>query len=76
MSRKLILELPDDAYESLVQSGQEKGESPEALASRILTVSFTDPLLRLSGCIKTSIKDIAEHHDKYLGRAILETDEE
>lgn len=72
MSRKLTVELSDEAYESLVEAGRGKGESPEALASRLLIASFTDPLLRLAGCIKSPIKDIADEHDEYLGRAIMD----
>jgi hypothetical protein len=67
MSRKVTLELPDEAYQSLVEEGQEQGESPETVASWVLTQSFTDPLLKLSGCIKTAPRDISRHHDKYLG---------
>lgn len=72
MSRKLTLELTDEAYESLIEEGQDRGESPEDLASRVLTARFTDPLLRLSGCIKSSIKDVAERHDEFLAKGILE----
>lgn len=73
MSRKLTLELPDEAYDSLVQVGEDKGESPETIASRILTHSFTDPLLKLSGCIKEGPRDVSRNHDKYLGKELIAT---
>jgi hypothetical protein len=76
MSRKVTLELPDDAYQSLVEEGQDIGESPEELASRVLTARFTDPLLKLSGCIKTAPRDLSRHHDKYLGEELLTANEE
>jgi len=76
MSRKLKIELSEEAYEALVQAGQEKGEPPEALAARLVTVTFTDPLLKLAGCIKSPIKDVAKRHDKYLGRAIMDHHDE
>ena len=76
MSHKLTLELPDEAYESLVQAGREKGESPETLASQIVTQSFTDPLLKLSGCIKTAPRDVSRRHDKYLSEELLATHDE
>lgn len=76
MSHKLTLELPDEAYQSLVQAGQEQGESPETVALRMLTVSFTDPLLKLSGCIKTAPRDISRRHDKYLGEELVTAHDE
>ena len=76
MSRKLTLKLPDEAYQSLVQAGQEQGESPETVASRVLTQSFTDPLLKLSGSIRTAPRDLSRRHDKYLGEELAATHDE
>ena len=76
MSRKVTLELPDEAYQSLVEEGQDIGESPEELAARVLTARFADPLLKLSGCIKTAPKDVSRRHDKYLGEQFLATQDD
>jgi hypothetical protein len=72
MSHKLTLELPDEAYESLVQAGQEKGESPETVASQVLTIRFTDPLVKLFGALEYVRDDISERHDEYIGKGILD----
>ena len=43
----------------------------ERLAESVIPVE-DDPLLRLAGVLDSDLKDIAEHHDVYLGHSLAE----
>jgi hypothetical protein len=70
MSHTLVVNLSDEAYAELVRASSEERQTPEAIASKILDNVLPDPLLRLSGAIKTPIADIAARHDEYIGEGI------
>lgn len=71
MSRTLVLEIPEDAYEELVRSASRKGRQPERVAVEILADTLTDPVMRLAGCLSMPYADIAERHDEYIGAGLL-----
>ena len=71
MSRSLTLEIPEDAYDELVRTANRKGQPPERLAVEILADRFTDPVMRLAGCLSMPYADIAKRHDEYIGAGLL-----
>jgi hypothetical protein len=71
MSRTLTLEIPDEAYDSLVRAGHDRGESPESVASQLLTARFSDPLMSMFGCLTRPRSDVSRRHDSYIGEGIL-----
>jgi hypothetical protein len=76
MSHTLTLNLSDETYDELLRAARVREQSPESVASRLLGSSLSDPLLRLSGCIDSPVTDVAERHDEYLGRELLNTHDE
>jgi hypothetical protein len=70
MSRTLVLNLSDEAYEELVRVSSEECQTPELTASKILNDILPDPLLRLSGAIKSPVSDIGVRHDESIGEGI------
>lgn len=74
MGHTLLLDLPQEVYESLVETAQKTGETLEALAVRLLTrtvQSFADdPLEPFIGAFKSDIPDWGDKHDEYLGQAL------
>lgn len=70
MSHTLVLNVSDDAYEELVRASNQKRQSPEMLASKMLNELLPDPLLKLVGTIKSSVPDVAARHDEYIGDGI------
>ncbi len=76
MSHTLVLEIPDEAYQGLVRSAGEKGQSPEKTAADILADTLGDPVLNLAGCLSFQSPDIAERHDEYIGAGIMAAAEE
>lgn len=75
MVHQLHLEVPDDIYQSLVETSQQTGQPLEDLAVEWLETAqkqlAEDPLDRFIGAFSTNIPDWADDHDKYLagGRA-------
>lgn len=65
-----MLNLSDEAYEELVRTSSEESQTPELIASKILNDLLPDPLLRLSGAIKSPAADIGLRHDEYIGEGI------
>ena len=76
MGHPLHLEVPEDVYESLVQSAEKTGQAPETLAVEWLAFAsrdiVDDPLEPFIGAFASDVPDWAEKHDEYLGQAILE----
>jgi hypothetical protein len=77
MGHKLLLEVPEDVYESLVKTAKQTGQLPEMLAVQWLAIasrSFADdPLEKFIGAFQSDISDWADQHDQYIGQAIAET---
>jgi hypothetical protein len=70
MSHTLVLDLSDEAYEELVRVSDEECQAPELIASKMLNDLLPDPLLRLSGAIKSPVVDVGVRHDEYIGEGI------
>jgi hypothetical protein len=74
MTRKLLLEVPEDVYASLLERAHEEGQSPEVLAAQRLVEAFRvgndDPLAKWIGALDTDIIGWADDHDHYLGEAV------
>lgn len=71
MGHTLTLELTDDAYDSLVQAGQIRGQAPGAVATQLLTDILSDPLMCLAGSLSAPVSDVGERHDEYIGQGLL-----
>ncbi len=79
MSRTITLEIPEPTFVVIEEQAQSKGIEPSALVVEWLAdavqriQSFEpDPLDSLIGTIDVSINDLAERHDEYLGKALIE----
>ena len=79
MSRTLTLEIPETTFVVIEEQAQHKGIDPSELAVEWLSDAVQriqsyepDPLDALVGTLDVSITDVAERHDEYLGKAILE----
>jgi hypothetical protein len=70
MSHTLVVNLSDEAYEELVRASSEERQTPGVVASKILDDLLDDPLLKLSGAIKTWVADMGVRHDDYIGEGI------
>lgn len=70
MNHSLMLELPENVYESLVKKAKQAGKSPEVLAVQLLTTAtqtlLEDPLEPFIGAFNSHGSDWADAHDKYL----------
>jgi hypothetical protein len=60
----------DEAYEELLCRAGRDSQSPELVASSILSGLLPDPLLRLMGTITSPVSDVAARHDEYIGEGI------
>jgi len=76
MEHKLVLEVPEDVYEPLTKTAKQRGASPEELAVEWLVSAIhkaiDDPVENFIGAFSSNIPDWADHHDKYLGLALME----
>ncbi|NJR63234.1 MAG: hypothetical protein HC769_33320 [Cyanobacteria bacterium CRU_2_1] len=77
MSKTLSIEIPDEIYQTLLQTAERLGQSPEAIVSQwIVTQHHTqslDPLDSFIGAFKSEFPDWTSRHDEYLGVTLLET---
>ncbi len=74
MAHTLLLEVPEDVYESLLETAREEGQSPEILAVQWLADRVhgneIDPLAKWIGALDTGVVGWADEHDRYIGEAI------
>lgn len=75
MMHRLVLDVPDDVYEALVEgAAQEEGQSPEALASQWLAEKARDneddPLAKWIGALEVGVVGWADDHDRYIGESL------
>lgn len=74
---KLLLELPEDVYESLVKTAEETSQPIEDLAGYWLEAATKylaeDPLEKIIGTINSNYPNWADEHDKLLGESLAET---
>jgi hypothetical protein len=74
MTHTLLLELPEEVFESLANIARQSGQPPEALAVQWLIDAtesqIDDPLDKIIGSIHTDELDWVDEHDKYIGLAL------
>jgi hypothetical protein len=77
MGHRLVLDVPDDVYKSLVKIAEQTGQSQEILAVEWLAAASRylahDPLERFIGAFNSSGSDWANNHDLYIGKSLKET---
>jgi hypothetical protein len=77
MSKTLSIEIPDEIYQTLIQTAERLGQSPEAIVSQWIVTQHqtqsSDPLDSFIGVFKSEIPDWTSRHDEYLSAAFLET---
>ncbi len=80
MEHTLLLSVPEEVYQSLLDEAEQTGQPLEALAVQRLVVGarshVTDPLDDLIGSMESDIPDWSSNHDWYIGQAILESMQE
>ena len=76
MGHTLVLEVPEEMYEPLAQTAKQRGWTPEELAVEWLATAIrhamNDPVENFIGAFSSNIPDWADHHDKYIGQALME----
>ena len=76
MTYTLMLEVPEDVYESLRKTAGQTGQSPEALAAQWLATASRnladDPLEQFIGAFRSQGAGWADRHDEYLGQALMD----
>ena len=76
MNYPLMLELPENVYESLIKKAKQAGKPPEVLAVQLLATAtqtlIDDPLEPFIGAFSSHGSDWADTHDKYLGLSAKE----
>ena len=82
MGHSLVVDVSQEAFESLAKTAQQAGQTPEELAKLWLLADLRriadDPLEKFIGAITSNVPDLGDRHDDYLGQALLAelTDEE
>ena len=75
MTHKLVLEVPEDVYESLVETARQEGQSPELLAAQwladVIRGNGSDPLAKWVGAFSGNTPGWADEHDKYIGEGTM-----
>ena len=77
MTQRLLIQVPEDTYESLAKLARETGSAPEELAAQWVVNAAhkltDDPLLSAIGLVKSLPSDVptdwADNHDKYIGES-------
>lgn len=76
MTHTLVLDLPDEVFESVAKKADQEGTTPERLVADWLAsttqLSDDDPLLKLAGCFESGLGDVGARHDEYLGEALAQ----
>ena len=77
MGHTLMLDVPEDVYQSLRHQAEQTGQLPEAIAVQLLVTAtqhrLDDPLEPFIGAFSSEGSDWADHHDTYLGKSIRDT---
>lgn len=78
---QITIDLPEALQQTLIHQATQTQTTPEQLILATLTQKFlppstpdltNDPLFQLAGSIISSIPDLAENHDYYIGQALYE----
>ena len=76
MGHMLTLDLPDQVYETLSERAKQSGKTLEDLVLEWLTHTTRnltdDPLLQLAGTFESSLTDVSDRHDDYIGQGLQE----
>ena len=77
MSHTLTIDLPEEVYEPLKKTAEQRGQSPETVVVQWLTAAVQqlvdDPLEQFIGAFDSQGADWADQHDHYLGQSLAET---
>jgi hypothetical protein len=75
MTHKLVVDVPEDVYLSLVEAARQEGQSPELLAAQwladVIRSNGSDPLEKWIGAFSGNTPGWADEHDKYIGEGIV-----
>ena len=75
MGHTLMLEVPENIYQPLAKTAEQRGGTPEELAMEwLLTASHLvvdDPVENFIGAFHSNISDWADQHDKYIGQTLM-----
>jgi hypothetical protein len=73
MTRALTIEVSEATFRRLEERAAQQGKTAEALAAECISRSVgeeADPLLKWAGAIDSTVADVAERHDHYLGESL------
>lgn len=74
MGHTLVLEIPEDVYEPLAKTAEQKGKTPEEIAVDWLVTTARqapeDPVEKFIGALNGAVPDWADQHDRYIGGAL------
>ena len=77
MAHRLVVDISEDVYESLVETAKKVGQDPKTLAAEWLADAtqrvHDDPLERFIGAFNSRAADWADNHDKYIGEGAMKT---
>lgn len=75
MTHSLVLEVPENIYQSLAEKASKNGKRIEEIALEKLAEDepeqINDPLDKFVGAFKSDVPDWADNHDKYLGENLM-----
>jgi hypothetical protein len=76
MTKPLVIKLPDELEQQLIEQANKLNISLETFVmqslAKVVSVSTTeesDPLLPLLGTLTATVSDVGENHDRYLANA-------
>ena len=76
MTHTLTLHIPDEIYMPLLQQAQQAGKTPEEAVLAWVTSTVErltdDPLLQLAGSFASSVTDVSDQHDAYIGQSLMQ----
>jgi len=74
MGHELVLNVPLDVYQPLVDVAQRTGATPEGVAIEWLAaacrLAASDPFEKFIGAIPTDVPNWPKQHDEHLGRSL------
>jgi len=75
MTHSLLLEVPENIYQPIVEEAEAEGRKIEEIALERLAVKkpkqMADPLDEFVGAFRSDVPDWADNHDKYLGENLM-----
>ena len=75
MTHTLLLELPEQVYETLTKTAKRRSQRPETVAVQWLVTATQslsdDPFEPFIGAFSSDVPDWADHHDEYIGKGLM-----